>query len=116
MHPLIEKIEARRTADKEGIEPFGVGDTVDVYVEIVEDDKKRIQKFQGTVIRKRGSGLRESFTVRKISFGEGVERTFQLHSPTVKKVKNIRKGKVRRAKLYYLRKEVGKKTKLKEKK
>jgi large subunit ribosomal protein L19 len=93
---------------------FGVGDTVDVAVKIPEGDKERIQLFTGTVIRRRGAGLSETFTVRRIVQGEGVERVFPLHSPKIAWVKVQRRGEVRRAKLYYLRKRVGKATRLRE--
>lgn len=93
---------------------FNVGDTVKVSVRIKEGDKTRLQAFEGIVIRRTGSGVRESFGVRRISYGEGVERVFQLHSPTIDSVKVIKKGKVRRARLYYLRKKVGKLTKVEE--
>ncbi len=93
---------------------FDIGDQVDVHQRILEGQKERIQIFAGTVIAKRGSGMRESFTVRRIVQGEGVERTFPLHSPKVAKVEVKRTGRVRRAKLYYLRKRVGKATRLRE--
>ena len=91
---------------------FGVGDTVEVHARIVEEGKKRIQVFEGVVIKKKGTGLRETFTVRKLSYGEGVERTFPVHSPNIEKVVVTKKGDVRRAKLYYLRGKIGKKTKI----
>jgi len=93
---------------------FRPGDTVKVHVRITEGDKQRIQIFQGVVIRRSGSGSRESFTVRKMSFGTGVERVFPLHSPNVEKIEVIHSGKVRRAKLYYLRELTGKKARLKD--
>ncbi|MBI5366497.1 MAG: 50S ribosomal protein L19 [Planctomycetes bacterium] len=93
---------------------FDIGDTIDVHVKIVEGDKERIQVFTGTVIKKKGGGLRETFTVRRIVQGEGVERIFPMHSPKVHDVVVKKKGKVRRAKLYYLRDRVGKATKVKE--
>ncbi|MGE0375037.1 MAG: 50S ribosomal protein L19 [Planctomycetaceae bacterium] len=93
---------------------FSVGDTVDVHTRILEGDKERIQIFTGIVIAKRGAGMRESFTVRRIVAGEGVERTFPVHSPKVSDVKVKRHGRVRRAKLYYLRDRVGKSTRLQE--
>ncbi len=93
---------------------FEVGDTVDVHVKIREGDKERIQVFTGTVIRERGAGLSKTFTVRRVVQGEGVERIFPIHAPTVSAVKVIRKGKVRRAKLHYLRDRVGKSTRLRE--
>ncbi|RFT14703.1 MAG: LSU ribosomal protein L19p [Candidatus Saccharicenans subterraneus] len=99
---------------RQDIEPFRVGDTVKVHVLIREGDKERIQIFKGDVIAKRGSGLGATFTVRKVSYGVGVERIFPLHSKMVKKVEVVRHGKVRRAKLYYLRQLKGKAAKLKE--
>ena len=95
---------------------FNVGDTVRVVVRVVEGDKEREQAFQGVVLQRRGGGVRETFTVRKISSGIGVERIFPLHSPNIKSIKVIRRGKVRRAKLYYLRNLVGKASRIKEKK
>ncbi len=100
---------------KKDIPAFDVGDTVSVHVKIVEEDKTRTQLFEGIVIAKKGSGLRSTFTVRKISFGEGVERVFPLHSPYVEKVVVKKKGGVKKAKLYYLRSKVGKATKVEEK-
>lgn len=99
---------------RQDLAPFSVGDTVKVHVIIKEGDKERIQVFKGDVIAKRGSGMRESFTVRKLSFGIGVERIFPLHSRMIKKIEVVRQGKVRRAKLYYLRKLKGKAARLKE--
>ena len=92
-----------------------VGDTVKVHVKIREGDKERIQVFEGTVIAKKGSGIAQTFTVRKVSYGVGVERIFPLHSPSVSDVKVVRRGRVRRSKLYYLRDRVGKAAKVKEK-
>ena len=94
---------------------FAPGDTVKVHMRIVEGEKERIQIFEGPVIARRGGGLRESFTVRKISYGIGVERTFPLHSPRIEKIEVVRLGKVRRAKLYYLRELRGRKARIKEK-
>ena len=96
------------------VQYFTVGDDVDVHYKIIEGDKERIQVFSGTVIRRKGSGLTENFTVRRIVQGEGVERIFPIHSPKLQKVVLTRRGKVRRAKLYYLRDRVGKATKVKE--
>ncbi len=93
---------------------FGIGDTVKVSVNIREGQRERIQMFEGTVIAKRGSGVAETFTVRRVAYGVGVERVFPLHSPNVRKVEIVRRGKVRRAKLYYLRDRVGKAAKVKE--
>ena len=99
---------------KENAPAFDIGDTVRVDVKIREGDRERIQAFEGTVIAKRGSGVAETFTVRRVSYGVGVERVFPLHSPTVADVKIVRYGKVRRSKLYYLRDRVGKAAKVKE--
>jgi len=93
---------------------FRPGDTVKVHVRVVEAGRERIQVFQGVVIRRQGSGLRETFTVRKISFGVGVERTFPLHSPSIGKLDVVSRGRVRRAKLYYLRERRGKKARIRE--
>lgn len=100
---------------KKDIPKFSVGDTVKVYLKIAEEGLERIQVFEGIVIGKKGSGLRESFCVRRISYGEGVERTFPLQSPTIEKVEVVKRGKVKRAKLYYLRRRLGKKTTVEEK-
>ena len=94
---------------------FRPGDTVKVHVKVVEGNRSRIQVFQGVVIRRHGGGVRETFTVRKVSFGVGVERTFPLHTPIVEKIELVTRGDVRRAKLYYLRDLTGKKAKIKEK-
>ena len=99
---------------KQEIPAFEVGDTVRIGVNIREGDKERVQMFEGTVIARKGSGISETFTVRRVSYGVGIERVFPIHSPNVKKVKVIRRGKVRRAKLYYLRDRVGKAAKVKE--
>jgi large subunit ribosomal protein L19 len=113
MHPLVKAVEEEQL--KTSVPRFNIGDTVRVSVKVVEEgDKTRTQHYEGTVIKKQGSGIRESFTVRRISFGEGVERTFPVHSPTVQKVEVIRTGKVRRAKLYYLRSSLGKKGRIEE--
>lgn len=103
---LLDKIESEQYR-KEPAE-FGVGDTVRVHTKVVEGDKERIQVFSGVVIGRRGRGLNEMFTVRRISYGEGVERVFPVHSPRVEKVEVERKGRARRAKLTYLRKRLGK--------
>ena len=99
---------------KKEVPDFHVGDTVRVSVNIREGDRERIQMFEGTVIAKKSSGVAETFTVRRVAYGVGVERVFPLHCPNVKDVKVIRRGKVRRAKLYYLRDRVGKAAKVKE--
>lgn len=110
---LLSKIS--ESSLKKKLPDFNVGDTVKVDVKIKEGDRERIQVFEGTVIGKKGSGISETFTVRKISNGVGVERTFPVHSPSVSDVEVVRKGRVRRSKLYYLRNRVGKATKVKEK-
>ena len=110
---IIKAIEEENK--KATVEDFNIGDTVKVSVKIKEGDKERIQIFQGTVIKRQNAGLNETFTVRKLSSGVGVERTFPVHSPKVAKIEVTRKGKVRRAKLYYLRDRVGKAAKTKEK-
>ncbi len=99
---------------KTEVPQFNVGDTVRVHNKIVEGTRERIQLFEGTVIAKKNGGISETFTVRRISYGVGVEKTFPLHSPRVEKVEVVRAGKVRRAKLYYLRDRVGKAAKVKE--
>jgi large subunit ribosomal protein L19 len=104
-----------RTSLRDDVPAFAPGDTVKVHVKVVEGNKQRVQVFQGVVIRRQGSGLRESFTVRKVSYGVGVERTFPVHTPTVDHVEVVTRGDVRRAKLYYLRDRVGKAAKIKEK-
>ena len=100
---------------RDDVPAFSPGDTVKVHVRVVEGTRERLQVFQGVVIRRQGSGVRETFTVRKVSFGVGVERTFPVHSPIIGKVEVDRLGDVRRAKLYYLRDRVGKAAKIKEK-
>jgi len=100
---------------KRELAKFSIGDTVKVFTKVVEGDKERLQPFEGVVISRKGGGTRESFTVRKISFGVGVERIFPIHSPSIDRVDVIRKGAVRRAKLYYLRAKKGKAAKIKEK-
>ena len=112
MHPKIKALEEEQL--NKNTPRFKVGDSVRVSVRVEEADKTRTQNFEGVVIKKQGSGIRESFTVRRISFGEGVERNFPLHSPTVQKIEIIRAGKVRRSKLYYLRKSTGKKGRIEE--
>jgi len=100
---------------KREIPKFNIGDNVRVYVKVVEGDKERLQPFEGVVISRKGKGIKETFIVRKISFGVGVERIFPVHSPVVDKIEVIRQGDVRRAKLYYLRGKKGKEAKVKEK-
>ncbi|MFQ5528444.1 MAG: 50S ribosomal protein L19 [Thermoanaerobaculia bacterium] len=111
MHSLSEVESPFLRSD---IPDFRAGDTVKVHVKVAEGDKERIQIFQGVVIGRRGSGTRETFTVRKISGGMGVERVFPLHTPTIEKIEVIRRGRVRRAKLYYLRKLRGKAARIEE--
>ena len=112
MNDIIRKIEAEQL--KENAPQFSVGDTVKVYAKIKEGSRERIQVFEGTVLKKQGGSTRETFTVRKNSNGIGVEKTWPLHSPNVEKIEVIRRGKVRRAKLNYLRNRVGKIAKVKE--
>ena len=97
------------------IPDFGPGDEVKVHVKVVEGNKERVQVFQGNVIARQGSGVQETYTVRKVSYGVGVERTFPVHAPTVAKLEVLKKGDVRRAKLYYVRDRVGKAAKIREK-
>jgi len=106
---LVEGAHLR--TDRDGFEP---GDTVRVHVKVVEGEKERLQAFEGVVIRRRGEGVRASFTVRRISYGVGVERTFPLHSPRIERVDVVRRGRVRRSKLYYLRGLAGKAARLRE--
>lgn len=112
MNEIIKKIEAEQL--KENVPEFHVGDTVRVHAKIKEGNRERIQVFEGTVLKKQGGGSRATFTVRKTSNGIGVEKTWPIHSPHVEKVEVVRRGKVRRAKLNYLRKRVGKAAKVKE--
>jgi large subunit ribosomal protein L19 len=100
---------------RDDIPQFGPGDTLKVQVRVVEGTRERIQPFQGVVIRRQGTGARETFTVRKLSYGVGVERTFPVHSPILAKIEVLTRGDVRRAKLYYLRDRIGKAAKVKEK-
>ncbi len=100
---------------RDDIPPFRPGDTLKVHVRVVEGNRERIQVFQGAVIRRQGSGVRETFTVRKVTSGVGVERTFPVHSPIIAKIEPLVEGDVRRAKLYYLRDRIGKAAKIKEK-
>jgi large subunit ribosomal protein L19 len=111
MHPT-ETID--RDSLRDDVPEFRPGDTVKVHVRVVEGNRERVQVFQGVVIRRQGAGVRETFTVRKVSFGVGVERTFPVHSPTIAKVEVATYGDVRRAKLYYLRQRSGKAAKVKE--
>ena len=109
---IIEQIERENL--KSEVPVFSVGDTVKVSVKVIEGAKERIQAFEGIVIAKKNGGIRETFTVRRISYGIGVERTFPVHSPKVAKIDVVRRGKVRRAKLYYLRNLTGKAAKVEE--
>ena len=109
---IIDQIEKEQL--RNDITPFNIGDTVRVMVKVKEGDKERIQAYEGVVIAKKGSSVRETFTVRRVSFGIGVERTFPMHSPRIDKVIVVRKGKVKRAKIYYIRKLSGKAAKVKE--
>ena len=112
MHPT-EIID--RDSLRDDVPEFRPGDTVKVHVRVVEGSRERVQVFQGVVIRRQGVGVRETFTVRKVSFGVGVERTFPVHSPTIARIEVVTYGDVRRAKLYYLRQRSGKAAKIKEK-
>ena len=112
----MDKVQAFTSEQlKTELPKFGIGDGVKVYIRITEGEKQRIQLFEGTVIAKHGGGISETFTVRRVSYGVGVEKTFPLHSPNIDKIEVYREGKVRRAKLYYLRDRVGKAAKVKEK-
>jgi large subunit ribosomal protein L19 len=108
----VDPVEKARL--REDLPEFRAGDTVKVHVRVVEAGRERIQMFQGVVIRRRGGGLRETFTVRKVSFGVGVERTFPLHSPQIARIEILTRGDVRRAKLYYLRQRRGKRARIRE--
>jgi large subunit ribosomal protein L19 len=107
---LVDKASLR-----EDVPAFGSGDTVKVHVRVTEGNRERIQVFEGAVIGRQGSGVRETFTVRKVSFGVGVERTFPIHTPIIDKIEVVTRGDVRRAKLYYQRDRIGKRAKIKEK-
>jgi large subunit ribosomal protein L19 len=112
MSKVIEAIE--KEGLREGIPAFSVGDVVRVYVKVVEGTRERLQAFEGTVIARKSGSIRETFTVRRISFGVGVERSFPLHSPKIDRIEVVKRGRVRRAKLYYLRSLSGKAAKIKE--
>ena len=112
MH-ILDHVDAASL--RSDVPDFRPGDTVKVHVNIIEGTRSRIQVFQGVVIGRQGEGVRETFTVRKVSFSVGVERTFPVHSPTIQKIEVMRRGDVRRAKLYYLRERSGKSAKIKEK-
>ena len=109
----LDQIEASYL--REDVPDFGPGDTVRVHVRVIEGGRERVQVFEGVVIARSGGGVRETFTVRKISFGVGVERIFPVHAPIIQKIEVVRRGDVRRAKLYYLRDRIGKATRIKEK-
>ena len=109
---IIRELENEQL--KSEVTPFNVGDTVRVYAKVVEGNRERLQMFEGVVLKRQGGGLRESFTVRRIASGVGVERTFPLHSPKIGGIKVVKRGAVRRAKLYYLRGLTGKAAKIKE--
>lgn len=112
MSEIIRSIEQAQL--RSDLPSFGIGDTIRVWAKVVEGSRERLQAFEGTVIAKRNGGIRETFTVRRVSYGIGVERTFPIHSPRVDHIEVIRRGKVRRAKLYYLRSLQGKAAKIKE--
>ncbi|MGA8943538.1 MAG: 50S ribosomal protein L19 [Thermoactinomyces sp.] len=112
MRPIIRELTEEQL--RKDIPQFRAGDTLRVHVRVKEGQRERIQVFEGVVIQRRGGGISETFTVRKISYGVGVERTFPLHSPRIEKIEVIRRGKVRRAKLYYLRNRRGKAARIKE--
>ena len=112
MNNIIKNIEAAQL--KAEVTPFRVGDTIKVFAKVKEGNRERVQLFEGTVLKRQGGGARETFTVRKTSNGVGVEKTWPLHSPVIEKIEVVRRGKVRRAKLNYLRQRVGKAAKVKE--
>ena len=112
MHTAIAELEQAQLRDD--VPDFRPGDTLRVHVRVKEGNRSRIQVFQGVVIRRQGGGIRETFTVRKISYGVGVERTFPVHSPSIDKIETVTRGKVRRAKLYYLRELRGKAARIRE--
>ncbi|AZA09001.1 MULTISPECIES: 50S ribosomal protein L19 [Corynebacterium] len=109
---ILDKVDAASMRDD--IPDFRPGDTLDVHVKVIEGQKTRTQLFRGVVIRRQGAGVRETFTVRKVSFGIGVERTFPVHTPNIDKIEVVSRGRVRRAKLYYLRDRKGKAAKIRE--
>ncbi len=112
MNQVIRELEKEQL--KQDLPAFRPGDTVRVHVKVIEGQRERIQLFEGVVIRRRGTGVSETFTVRKVSYGVGVERTFPVHTPKIDKIEVVRHGKVRRAKLYYLRERTGKAARIKE--
>ncbi|MBY8888776.1 50S ribosomal protein L19 [Streptomyces sp. PTM05] len=113
MSHVLDVVDA--ASKREDVPAFRPGDTVNVHVRVIEGNRSRVQQFKGVVIRRQGSGVRETFTVRKVSFSVGVERTFPVHTPIVEKIEVVTRGDVRRAKLYYLRELRGKAAKIKEK-
>jgi len=113
LNNIIRSIEEEQY--RNDIPRFAPGDTIKVHVKVVEGTRERIQVFEGTVIKIRGTGLSQTFTVRRVSYGVAVERTFPMHSPKIAKIEVVRRGKVRRARLFYLRERVGKKARVKEK-
>ncbi len=112
MNSIIDAINQENV--KQNIPSFNVGDTVKVMIKVIEGDRERLQAFEGVVIARKNGGISETFTVRRMSFGVGVEKTFPIHSPKVADIQVVRRGKVRRAKLYYLRERTGKSAKVKE--
>jgi len=112
MNQIIKDLEKEQI--KSEITPFNIGDTIRVHNKIVEGTRERIQVFEGTVIKRQNGGIRETFTLRRLSYGVGVEKTWPLNSPRIEKIEVVRRGVVRRAKLYYLRDRIGKKAKVKE--
>ena len=110
---LIKSVEAEQM--KQDLPSFGPGDAVKVHYRVTEGGRDRIQIYEGVILQRQGGGMGESFTVRRVSYGVGVERTFPLHSPKVTKIEVVRRGKVRRARLYYLRERIGKRARIKEK-
>jgi large subunit ribosomal protein L19 len=111
----MNRIRAIEESHRKEVPDFNIGDTLKVHVKVIEGDKERLQPFEGVVIARKGSGTRETFTLRKVSFGVGVERIFPVHSPTLGKIKVVKRGIVRKAKLYYLRDKKGKDARIKEK-
>lgn len=114
--PLLQLVEDKSKKPRSEVGQFAIGDTVTVHVRIIEGEKERVQPYTGVVIGRRGTGINETFTVRRIVNNEGVERIFPLHSPKIGKIEVVRSGRVRRAKLYYLRARVGKSRRLRDKK
>ncbi|HOA35688.1 MAG TPA: 50S ribosomal protein L19 [Bacillota bacterium] len=109
---LIKEVEKQYL--KEDIPPFGPGDTVRVHVRVVEGGRERIQVFEGVVLRRQGRGLRETFTVRRVTYGIGVERIFPVHAPSISRIEVVKRGRVRRARLYYLRRRTGRAARIRE--